>query len=93
MLEATAKFNEMSWQRTSTSFSSKSSWVSPEEELDWKIRPEANTIRWIVGHLRWFEDWVPDVTENKGRYGEDKVPLAYDFDDLDEFLQGFDKEG
>jgi hypothetical protein len=60
------------------------------EELEWKIHPEANAIRWIVGHLRWFEDWVPDAIENKGRYGQDKAPLAYDFEDLNELLNEFD---
>ena len=64
--------------------------ISPEE-LDWKIHPEANTIRWIVGHLHWFEDWMVDAIEATGRYGQDKKPTAYAFDDLDAFLTEFDK--
>lgn len=50
----------------------KSLWANLEgitdEELNWKIHAEANTIRWIIGHLTWFEEWVPDALEEKGMY-------------------------
>lgn len=62
-----------------------------KEELDWHIHPDANSIRWNLGHLRWFEDWISDAIENTGRYGKDTGPLAYDFDDLETFLADFDK--
>ena len=34
-----------------------------KEELDWKINKEANSIRWILGHLIWFEEWACDAIE------------------------------
>ena len=61
------------------------------EELDWQPHPEANTVRWIIGHLRWFEDWVPDAIETRGRYGKDKGPQAYPFDDLEHLFVDFDQ--
>lgn len=45
-----------------------------EQEADWKPNPESNSVRWIVGHLCWFEEWVADAIENKGRYLTDKKP-------------------
>lgn len=39
-----------------------------EEELDWKINEEANTVRWILGHLTWFEEWACDAIEETGLY-------------------------
>ncbi|HEV7347419.1 DinB family protein [Telluribacter sp.] len=45
-----------------------------EQEADWKPNPEANSVRWVVGHLCWFEEWVADAIENKGRYLTDKRP-------------------
>jgi len=43
-----------------------------EEELDWKLHDEANTLRWIVGHLCWFEEWAADAIEETGMYLDDK---------------------
>lgn len=45
-----------------------------EKEADWKPNPESNSTRWVVGHLCWFEEWVGDALENKGRYLTDKNP-------------------
>lgn len=45
-----------------------------EAELDWQPLKEANSVRWIIGHLCWFEEWVPDAIEGKGRYLTDKGP-------------------
>ncbi len=39
-----------------------------DDELDWKINEKANTIRWIVGHLNWFEEWSCDAIEETGIY-------------------------
>lgn len=39
-----------------------------EEELDWQLHPQANTLRWVVGHLIWFEEWVSDAIEETGMY-------------------------
>lgn len=89
MLESVANFNKLSefhyhdLRKLLTGLT--------EEELDWHIHPEANTIRWILGHLRWFEDWTADAIESTGRYGKDMGPLAYEFDDLELFLDDYDK--
>jgi|GEM_PF-1390183 len=45
-----------------------------EQEADWKPNSESNSVRWIVGHLCWFEEWVADAIENKGPYLTDKKP-------------------
>lgn len=42
-----------------------------EEELDWKIHDEANTLRWIIGHLTWFDEWAADAIEETGMYLDD----------------------
>ncbi|QIP13453.1 DinB family protein [Spirosoma aureum] len=47
-----------------------------EKEADWKPNPESNSVRWVVGHLCWFEEWVADAIENKGRYLTDKKPVS-----------------
>lgn len=63
-----------------------------EEELDWKINEEANSIRWIVGHLNWFEEWSCDAIEEKGLYLIDKQPsTSYQADSLDEMKDRFTK--
>lgn len=45
-----------------------------EKEADWKPNPESNPIRWVVGHMCWYEEWMADAIENKGRYLTDKNP-------------------
>jgi hypothetical protein len=47
-----------------------------EKEADWKPNPESNSARWVVGHLCWFEEWMADAIENKGRYLTDKKPMS-----------------
>lgn len=47
-----------------------------EKEADWKPNGESNSVRWIVGHLCWFEEWVADTIENKGRYLTDKKAMS-----------------
>ncbi len=39
-----------------------------EEELDWRPHAEANSLRWVVGHLNWFEEWVSDAIAGTGLY-------------------------
>jgi DinB superfamily len=46
-----------------------------EKEADWKPNAESNSVRWVVGHLCWFEEWMADTIENKGRYLTDKKPM------------------
>ena len=48
-----------------------------ESELDWRPHPEANNIRWQLGHLTWFEEWVTDAIDGAGRYLQDERPQAY----------------
>lgn len=61
-----------------------------EAELDWRPHPEANNARWVLGHLLWFEDWLPDALQGTGRYLTDKGPLSETFADLPELRAHFD---
>ncbi len=47
-----------------------------EPELDWKPNKESNSTRWVIGHLYWFEEWLADTLERKGRYLADKKPMS-----------------
>jgi DinB superfamily len=29
-----------------------------EQEADWRPHPAANPVRWMLGHLAWFEEWA-----------------------------------
>ncbi len=49
-------------------------------ELGWRPHPAANSVRWIVGHLAWFEEWVHDALLGAGRYLTDEGPQSYDGD-------------
>jgi hypothetical protein len=46
-----------------------------EEEADWRPHAEANSVRWMLGHLAWFEEWAHDALE--GRFLTDRDPTAY----------------
>jgi len=48
-----------------------------EAEVDWKMHPEANTIRWIIGHLTWFDEWVADAMNESGLYTEGQGPQSF----------------
>ena len=43
-----------------------------DAELDWRPHPEANGIRWILGHQLWYEAWVVDVVDGVGE-GRDEA--------------------
>ena len=47
-----------------------------EEEADWRPHPDANNVRWILGHLAWFEEWAHDALHRDGRYLTDRSPTA-----------------
>lgn len=47
-----------------------------EKEADWKPNPESNPVRWVLGHICWYEEWMADAIENKGRYLTDKNPMS-----------------
>lgn len=63
-----------------TSWEYKSLWGNlkgiTEKEADWKPNPESNPVRWVVGHICWYEEWMADAMENKGRYLTDKNPMS-----------------
>lgn len=61
-----------------------------EAELDWRPHPQANPIRWILGHHLWYETWVADAIEETGRYLTDTRPQSFDVVDLDDFWTRFD---
>jgi hypothetical protein len=62
-----------------------------EEELDWKLHPEANTLRWVVGHLNWFEEWVGDAIDGTGMYLEEKGgPTSFQERPLERMKARFD---
>jgi hypothetical protein len=48
-----------------------------DAEADWHPLPEANSIRWMLGHLAWFEEWAHDALPREGRYVSDRDPTAY----------------
>ena len=48
-----------------------------EAEADWRPHPAANSVRWMVGHLAWFEEWAHDALCMEGRYLIDRDPTAY----------------
>lgn len=62
-----------------------------DEELDWLPHPEANSARWILGHLLWFEEWASDAIEGTGRYLTDRSPTAVDVPSFDEARRRFDE--
>jgi len=47
-----------------------------EEEADWRPHPAANSVRWMLGHLAWFEEWAHDALGIEGRYLVDADPTA-----------------
>ena len=47
-----------------------------DEEAEWRPHPAANSVRWILGHLLWFEEWAHDAFAREGRYLTDRSPTA-----------------
>ena len=48
-----------------------------EAEADWRPEPHANPVRWMLGHLTWFEEWAVGALKRDGRYLTDRDPTAY----------------
>ena len=48
-----------------------------EAEADWRPHATANPVRWIVGHLTWYEEWAHGALGQDGRYRVDTDPTAY----------------
>ncbi|GAA4416202.1 hypothetical protein GCM10023187_47440 [Nibrella viscosa] len=76
---------EVSLLSDMTDFQYKSLWGNlkgiTEKEADWKPNAESNSIRWVVGHLCWFEEWmskriVPTWPATSIRSGTFGVPTA-----------------
>ena len=62
-----------------------------EKELDWKPNKESNSIRWIIGHLCWFEEYFTDTLgDRKGRYLTDLKPKSINDKPYDEMKKRFD---
>jgi hypothetical protein len=63
-----------------------------EQELDWKPNKESkNSIRWIIGHLCWFEEYFADTLgERKCRYLTDLKPKSINDLPYDEVKKRFD---
>jgi hypothetical protein len=62
-----------------------------DPEFDWRPHPEANSVRWILGHLIWFETWLPDAIQNTGRYLIDGHPTAFEVGGIDDARERFDR--
>jgi len=62
-----------------------------DPELDWRIHPEANTVRWVVAHLLFIEEWTADVLEGAGRYLENRDPKRYDPEPLEVMREQYDR--
>ncbi len=60
-----------------------------EAEADWRPHPAANPVRWMVGHLAWFEEWAHDALHRDGRYLVDRDPTAYLDGTIPELLARF----
>ena len=60
-----------------------------EDEADWRPHPQANPVRWMVGHLAWFEEWAGDALHREGRYLVDRDPTAYLEGTIDEIVARF----
>jgi hypothetical protein len=62
-----------------------------DDELDWKPNKEANSVRWIVGHICWFEEYFADTLgDRKGRYLTDKKPMSINDEPYEKVKQRFD---
>jgi len=48
-----------------------------EDEADWRPHEQANSVRWMVGHLTWFEEWAHDALRQEGRYLVDRGPQVF----------------
>lgn len=79
-LDEEFSLNDVRLLQDMTSWEYKSLWSNlkgiTEKEADWKPNPESNPIRWVVGHICWYEEWMADAMENKGRYLTDKNPMS-----------------
>ncbi len=60
-----------------------------EAEAEWRPHPSTNNVRWILGHLTWFEEWAHDAIQLEGRYLHDRDPIAYTEGTIGELMERF----
>ena len=60
-----------------------------EAEADWRPHPAANSVRWMLGHLAWFEEWTHDAFRREGRFLVDRDPTTYLDGTVPELLSRF----
>ncbi|MFL5612990.1 MAG: DinB family protein [Gemmatimonadaceae bacterium] len=60
-----------------------------ELEADWRPHPDANPVRWMLGHLAWFEEWAHDALARDGLYRTARDPSAYLDGTVPELLSRF----
>ena len=60
-----------------------------EAEADWRPHPDANPVRWMLGHLAWFEEWAHDALARDGRYLTDRDPAAFLDDTVPALMERF----
>jgi hypothetical protein len=46
-------------------------------EADGRPHLDANSVRWMVGHLAWFEEWAHDAIGNEGRFLVDRPSPSF----------------
>lgn len=84
----------VSFLQEMTDYQYKSLWGNlkgiTEKEADWRPNSESNPARWVVGHLCWYEEWMADAIENKGRYLTDKKPMSIQEPTIDALKTHFD---
>jgi hypothetical protein len=61
-----------------------------EQELDWRPHPEANSCRWILGHLIWFEEWITSAIEGSPRSSGARGPMSLQIGDIAAIRSRFD---
>jgi uncharacterized damage-inducible protein DinB len=49
-----------------------------EEELDWRIHPDANTMRRILAHLHFVEEVTADIVTGEAAPGAHRDPKTYE---------------
>jgi len=62
-----------------------------DAELDWRPADAGNSIRWIVGHLCWFEEWAHDALAQEERYLTDTGPSSCPAGPLPEMWERFER--
>jgi hypothetical protein len=62
-----------------------------DTELDWRIHEQATTMRWVVSHLLYTEQWTADMIHERGRYHTASFPATYGHEHIDRLHADFDQ--